>query len=375
MISTQIMQAAQKLQLGSGFGTLAGGQALQTEAQTNMTDAQIATQHQMVDKATAEKIAADHYMGDNYSACAIAQRSRLTGALESARGAMTLAMVTAHPAADTASNAKTIASDAQLGLQECSDPNSSEYLTNKSNGCQQKFNGHFEHAADSMDIIFQGYQLPVPPDYNPPKPGVFVPFTQAPSQEKYMPFVAAVRYCQKLMPHPPGSAPGNGKNPSIATLSKPSYDRAVAKANTAYGMCLDLISERMQFGSSMQSGAFRKLHDVQAKLCDTDAKTGYTDGDPQFTYADGSSGSCQSDGRSLLQARHDKAYRQQSKSFAGKYTVGLARADVIRENSSASDAEDNFMRTIGQERMALSQAIAASQVSFDAPSGLDRPTQ
>ena len=118
-----------------------------------------------------------------------------------------------------------------------------------------------------------------------------------------------------------------------------------------------LLVERMQYGQNV-AAVYRDAYMLQKTGCAADAAIGYIDGDPQYTFADGSAGTCNTDGRSDLQAIHDRAFRNASASYHAVFTVGLDRQSIGRENTSLPSEQRSFNEHILEERKLLSAAMA-----------------
>jgi hypothetical protein len=129
-----------------------------------------------------------------------------------------------------------------------------------------------------------------------------------------------------------------------------------AAASMAYDTCMSLLVERMQYGQNV-APAYKDAFTLQKTGCMADAAIGYIDGDPQYIFADGSTGTCSTDGRSDLQAMHDRAFRNSSASYHAVFTVGLDRQSIGRENASLPAEQRAFNDHLLEERKLLSNAM------------------
>jgi hypothetical protein len=177
-----------------------------------------------------------------------------------------------------------------------------------------------------------------------------------------MPFVAALSYCQHISAGlPPAPQVAKGNTTPINAIAAGPYERAEETANQAYSTCMNMLTERLQYGSGL-SGAYQTLHQEQADSCTADVKAGYLDEDPQFTFAGANprSGSCQSEGRSALQARRDYDFRGTQQNFFGVVLAGADKNTVISETLRARKDMDEFSDYVKKERETLSNSVAAA---------------
>ena len=316
-----------------------------------------------LESAHAMQTAARRAVPTTYSACSVSQATAANAALETMGGAVAQALSNGggRRPNDPATVAADINADIQDGLAPCT-AGQSETSAHQALGCTQKWGGRWERASYLMSALINSFNLPVPPNFIPNKNGVYqqIPIV---TSEKYMPFVAAFRLCQRLSPPAPPAPQAIAGRPTASTLDVGFYGDTQSIASLAYDTCMQLLEERMQYGSNTPA-AYKDAHTLQALACTADAKNGFTDGDPQYTFADGSTGTCQSDGRSRLQRIFDKTHARSANNYSAIHTSGDDWSDVRRDDSERDTAEDfSFPKLIRDERAELISAIQASRIA------------
>ncbi len=353
----QIHDVLKELQTSWSTAITQAGTYLQTMIAEMNTDTASANNRTNVDVATAQNIAVQHDMPKTYSACRIAQSAAASSELSKINASIAQALSNggASRPTDSSAHAKDIKAGLESGLAPCVGDKQTEASINKALGCTSKWSGRWERADLSPAALFGALQFPVPPNFSLPTNGVYqqIPI---PTQEKYMPFVAALRFCQRITSRlPPAPQASNGKLPQDVLLID-AYADMQAAASAAYDTCMTLLSERMQYGQYVNQ-AYKDAYVLQKVGCTADAAIGYIDGDQKYTFADGTTGTCATDGRSELQAMHDKAFRNASLSYHAVFTVGLDRQSIGRENASLPQEQRAFNDHIFEERKLLIAAI------------------
>jgi hypothetical protein len=353
----QIQDALKELQTSWAVAITEAGTYLQTKIAVMNTDTASANARTNVDVATAQEIAVQNDMPTAYSPCRIAQSAAASSELLKINAAVAQALSNggASRPTDPSAHAKDIRAGLESGLAPCIGDKQTESSIGKALGCTARWGGRWERADLTPAAIFSYLQFPVPPNFSLPTNGVYqqVPI---PTQEKYMPFVAALRFCQRITSRiPPAPQAVNGKLPQDVLMID-AYGDMQAASGMAYDTCMSLLSERMQYGQNV-SPAYRDAFILQKAGCVADAAIGYIDGDPKYTFVDGTTGTCSTDGRSELQAMHDKAFRNATLSYHAVFTVGLDRQSIGRENASLPIEQRAFNEHIMEERKLLSAAI------------------
>jgi hypothetical protein len=311
--------------------------------------------------ANAMAVGQKYQLPSDYSACNTVKGEAAADEIrtETRVVARALAMGGSQQHADPSSIAADIAAARATGLAPCTpsqsgaDTRLSAYQALK---CTQKYGGAWEGADTTMQALFTYEQFPVPTDFVKPIPGVPQPIKPATS-EKYMPFLAAYSYCRKIGARvPPAPQMKNGL--TLEGQSMAAYDTMVATATAAYAVCMDMLSERMQYGQGMGDIAYQQNHTSQVTKCQTDAIKGVIDGDPQYIFAgNGNTGTCSSDGRSKLQGEYDMAHRDSAKGYYGIYTKGLTPDALSADLASVAREKIMFEERIDRERDTLMRAI------------------
>jgi hypothetical protein len=339
------------------------GKAIQNLANAHAADVgNVNTRFSTTEVKTAVEVQEKNQMPDQYSYCKVSQAAAASADMAASMGALAQGLANVGPPLNGPQTAaQNIKNGLDLGLDPCTNSSDTEYAVNKSLKCTPKYGGAFERADRVVAVLYVGFQFPVPPGYKGPVNGVYAPLDPSIiTSEKYMPFAAAYSACMHLANHmPPAPSAPNG-TPNSSALAKDAYKDADLKGSSGKSECMMQLAERMQIPSGMSAKAYQDLHTDQATICTADVSIGYINADPQYTFAGGSTGTCQSDGRSTLQRMFDVAWRDQSASYHGVYLAGADRHDILAENRSLPQEKQAFFHYINEERAALYKAIVAS---------------
>jgi hypothetical protein len=284
------------------------GQALQVQAAGKIAEAGFKNERLNTLVQTDQNTAVAHARPTNYSPCHVAQALATASNNELAGDAMTQALTQAfqNSLADPAVNAQRIITECKLGFASL-DTSTAEGRANAAlcPAGSSSANAYM----DSSDAAVTGYlQYLVDPLFaNTMKAnGVYTPMTTV-SGPQYYPFVAAATFCMNAIPlqcNPPDAIVGGVA--TIDLLKMPNYRRARQQIGFAARACFKALSRRMQFDSNDKSPAnnprsgITTRHDEQVVQCIEEHDAGDID---DSTLAD-----CRNNGRSELQAEHDKAY-------------------------------------------------------------------
>lgn len=349
----------------------AEGKYLQTKIAAMTADTTNTNERTNVNVATAQRIAVDNDMPTNYSACHIAQGAAAESELGRINAAVSQALANggANRPSDVVAQIKDIKAGVDNGLAPCSGISQTESSVHIAMGCTPKWGGRWERADYTEAALFSNLQIPVPPNFVLPTNGVYQQIPVVTS-EKYMPFLAALRFCQRISARLPAAPQASNSKLPVDAVKIDAYGDMLAATSAAYETCTSFLVERMQYGNNIAS-AYSDAHLLQITQCSADATIGYIDGTPSYTFADGSTGTCETDGRSTLQAQHDRAYRNATKAYHAVFTVGLDRQSIGRENASLPTEQLEFNNRLNDERRllnsALSQAAAAQKVYTSIP--------
>ena len=214
----------------------------------------------------------------------------------------------------------------------------------KATGCSGK-NASYSRQDRNLASLLNGppYQYPAPPDMAVPKiSGTYKPFPSPMSSwpAKYVPTYAALGFCRNVTPDVP-PLPAAGDQATVGSVAAVARRAAMEARNSGvYGTCWKLFAERLQFGSDVS--AFKATHDKQVKACKADVKLHVIDS--------AAMAKCETDGRSVVQAKYDQAHRLENPEYMSKLLV-------------AADTNTQFIV------ITLAQGEAAA---FDASRGADR---
>ncbi|MDE1901946.1 MAG: hypothetical protein KGI37_09925 [Alphaproteobacteria bacterium] len=357
-------------------------QALQSKISTlnaEMTANTISTNGERDTNVAATDATATKYATQSsYSACSQAGSAGGTDNNRAGTAAVGGAMTQGGEKRPTgpAADAQDLQAEITDGLVPCGtgDPDASTY---KAMNCTPQWGGAFENADLSMDVLFgsdsdianpsssvadhQGsgtsgltgnlmYELPVPPTFKNLKNGDYQPLPTNITDEKYMPFVAAYSFCQRINPRRQSLPPATQGQATIAVIGASAKGDADAKLTTAYSMCMHLLAERMQYGT--EDSQFAALHSSETGQCTKDTNALW------FDTANNSY--CQTHGRSTLQAMHDLAYRDEFTNYQAQYLTSADNQTLLLMGGFAQQAHANFDAYVQKERADLTAAIAAA---------------
>ena len=344
--------------------------------ETQIADVNNVNARNNVNVRTAQDIQVRYYLPQTYSTCRIAQGARARDMMNSADNAVAKAWTNSLISRynDPATVSAYAADRYKVGLGICSDRSSvggstmpTQAALGKALDCQVQWGGKHEGDDGTDEALFDsGYQFPIPENYFPPynRSGLHLAMPQ-PATEKYMPYVAALSFCMTkapLVPPPPAAAKGYVTASTIAVAA--AFPEMESAAGVALSMCMKYLAERTQYGANVRS-EFKDLHDGQVIGCMADYKKNLID---DVALAD-----CQRDGRSSLQARHDRSYRAKSERYHNMNRVGALGSDMSRVDDVDDALQDKFDDHVEMERAQLTQATqAAKGVPTVASSLLDR---
>jgi hypothetical protein len=262
------------------------------------------------------------------------------------------------------------------GLTPCSNSQEQDSKNFQQLGCTPKWGGAYEGADQSSEALFGGenadagavYGLPVPPEFkNNLSTNVYQPVPVV-TQQKYMPFVAAYSYCQKL--NPKRSQIPVSSQATVGTMAVLDKNNADAPRGLAYDMCMTFLAERMQYGAELTDPVFANFHTQQVKLCERHYKKHWLDNTPNPTTPGLSDYSaCGTNGRSQLQTMYDLAHRDAYASYQQIYLDGASVDMKLNLEAAVTEQQQNFDALIIAERTALAAATGASNTSPSGPTG------
>ncbi|MDR3450771.1 MAG: TrbC/VirB2 family protein [Alphaproteobacteria bacterium] len=350
MYATQLIQKIQEAFQGA---IQSAGQILQTKIQGMFTDSINDNNKTLVDATHGGDIYIKYAMPSDHSYCRQAQASAASAELRKDNQAIAQAIT--NGGANRPNTASAIAQDiaARNGNGLChsdkaGDTESSAYGVL---GCKDPWGGEFAGADETPDAVFAHDRLLVPPEYPAPKNNVYTPPPASVSDRKYMPFVAALSYCNSInnrLPLAPQQVKGR---PTIEANNIDPYSSMKAKSVTPYSMCINDLAERMQYDNTSK-GPFLADHTDQATRCTADLQSGVLDSD----------GGCQTNGRSQLQQQIDFANRDTQKTYY-VYTRNLTPDAKAADIAAAQAQKQAIQDHIEHEREALATAIAAAEAT------------
>lgn len=340
------------------------GQNLQAQAQSQLTDTIDWNTRNTAVANQAMNVTADYMRPSYHSWCHQAESAAMAD--NDGVGAISQALTQGNQNRQLTNDSlykQNLDAEMSLGFAPCTDQNDPEYSAWKALGCATVDGGRHEKQDRNLETLLNPLQLPVDPAFQlPQKTGVYTPMTHV-TDEKYYPFVAALTFCQHItpiQPTPPKAVSNGNGAPTLDILGVGRYGFSDSTISAGPSACYRALERRMQFDASTNFPAenanaqagINTRHDEQVARCTEDNAAGYLD---DTLLAD-----CQQNGRSDLQADHDRAYRLMMASYQIKVLSVLKTDTEALLVAQAMDDQTKFQDRLEAERNGLIAAIQAS---------------
>jgi hypothetical protein len=355
------------------------GQMLQTQAAANIADVNNVNRRTDVLVQTAQNVAVGYTRPSNYSYCHVAQSSATADNNEQATKAMAQAYTQGNQArmADPVANAQEIKNECAMGFAPVTprnppDPETSAWV---GLGCTAVNGGIYEKQDRNLHAVIGPLQYPVDPQYKPPQSGVLSPTTMSPPAAAYYPFDAALFFCQHIPTAQPLPPQAVSNKPTIDLLKMMQYSSAESAGSGASSACFQALAERMQFPADSESNfpsnnpvasGDNTRHGEQVQQCIEDHDAYYLDDNLLLL--------CRTNGRSELQAAHDRAFKNEMANYQSQVLAVLPTATAATITAANQLEEARWTQQQAAADNALADLVRRT-LSIPSTGATSQPTQ
>ncbi len=356
------------------------GQSIQSKINQTLNDISNTNNKQNVAVGAVLNNAASHTAPSGYSACAVQTGSTRRSAEAASAGQMSAALTQSQSNRpnDPSTQAQELKNKCALGLintANATDPDSAAYK--RLIGTCTPPSGMTAHpgADKSITSLLKPFEYFVPDNYPGQQTDGSYKILLAPTGGKdYSGFIAAYGFCQNVTPTQ--SAPPQGTGAATAGDMVEASRRNEQSKVSIISACWDALADRMQYASTNPVTAYDPLtntmvvaHTLQYNECQDDYAANL------LTSAQLSD--CQQNGRSLLQAKHDRAYRLGAQSQYTTKVLSVVDRNTEPQLTAAAWADEiKFRADLREEQVEVQQAITGLKgTNIPTTSAADRPVQ